>query len=427
MKFLVNDEKKLVIEGGRPLTGQVRISGSKNASVAAIPAALLAEGPSVLENVPDIVDVRIFADILTNLGAVVSYDRDEQTMTIDPNGFLTPVAPHSLVRRLRASYYLLGVLLSKFGTAEVAMPGGCDIGIRPVDQHIKGMKALGAEVVLEHGVIKAKTKGVSLSGKEIYLDVVSVGATINLMLASVFAGGVTTIENAAKEPHVVDLANYLNAMGARVQGAGTDTIRIRGVKELRGTRHSLIPDDTEAGTYLLAGVATGGDITVKDVISKHLEPLLAKIAEMGAFIEDREDAVRVIARGRPKSVNAITRPYPGFPTDLQQPLIAVMATAENVSLIQESMYDNRFGFINELVKMGANVRVDGRTAIVEGVDHLMGSPVTAHDLRAGAALLVAALSARGVTEIYGIEHLDRGYERIEEKVSGLGGCIARVC
>lgn len=421
------DEQKLVVKGGHRLKGSVTVSGSKNAAVAAIPAALLASGASVLENVPDIVDVKVFADILTDLGALVAYDRISRTMTIDPNGFRTSVAPHNLVSRLRASYYLLGVLLSKFGTAEVAMPGGCDIGIRPIDQHIKGVKALGADVALEHGVIKAKTKGGRLTGEEIYLDVASVGATVNLMLAAVFAEGTTVIENAAKEPHVVDLANYLNAMGARIQGAGTDTIRIRGVTSLRGTRHSLIPDDIEAGTYLLAAVATGGDVTVENVISKHLESLLSKIAEMGAFVEDRQDSVRVVARKRPRSVNAITRPYPGFPTDLQQPLISVMAVADNVSVIQESIYDNRFGFVNELMKMGANIKVDGRTAIVEGVDHLTGAPVTARDLRGGAALLIAGLSAQGATEIYGAHHLDRGYERIEQKVSALGGHIARVC
>lgn len=421
------DEQKLVVEGGHRLKGSVTVSGSKNAAVAAIPAALLASGASVLENVPDIVDVKVFADILTDLGALVAYDRINRIMTIDPNGFRTSVAPHNLVSRLRASYYLLGVLLSKFGTAEVAMPGGCDIGIRPIDQHIKGVKALGADVALEHGVIKAKTKGGRLTGEEIYLDVASVGATVNLMLAAVFAEGTTVIENAAKEPHVVDLANYLNAMGARIQGAGTDTIRIRGVTSLRGTRHSLIPDDIEAGTYLLAAVATGGDVTVENVISKHLESLLSKIAEMGAFVEDRQDSVRVVARKRPRSVNAITRPYPGFPTDLQQPLISVMAVADNVSVIQESIYDNRFGFVNELMKMGANIKVDGRTAIVEGVDHLTGAPVTARDLRGGAALLIAGLSAQGATEIYGAHHLDRGYERIEQKVSALGGHIARVC
>lgn len=427
MNAMIYSEQKLIIEGGQPLRGSVAISGSKNAAVAAIPAALLAFGPSVLENVPDILDVKVFAEILTELGALVFYDRNNRTMTIDPNGFKTSVAPYHLVSRLRASYYLLGVLLSKFGVAEVAMPGGCDIGIRPIDQHIKGIKALGADVTLEHGTIKARMKGKRLTGQEIYLDVPSVGATLNLILAAVFAEGTTVIENAAKEPHVVDLANYLNAMGARIHGAGTDTIRIRGVTSLRGTRHALIPDEVEAGTYLLAAVATGGDVTVENVISKHLESFLSKVAEMGASVEDRQDSVRVVAPKRPKSINAITRPYPGFPTDLQQPLISVMTLADNVSMVQETIYDNRFGFVNELLKMGAHIRVDGRTAVVEGVNHLTGAPVTARDLRGGAALLIAGLSARGITEIYGVHHLDRGYERIEQKVSALGGHIARVC
>ncbi len=391
--------------------------------MAGLPAALLASDASTLENVPAIQDVVIFANILQELGAEIEFTQGSKVV-INPNGFKTWQAPYGLVRRLRASYYLLGVLLAKFGRAEVALPGGCDIGLRPIDQHLKGFKAMGADVVLEHGVVKAYAP--SLTGASIYLDVVSVGATVNIMLAATLAEGITTIENAAKEPHIVDLANYLNAMGARVQGAGTDIIRIKGVKELRGTLHSIIPDDIEAGTYLLAGVATGGDVTVENVIPKHLESLCAKISEMGVIVEDLGDAMRVIADGRPKAVNAKTLPYPGFPTDLQQPLVAVMAKADGVSVIQETMYDNRFGYANELIRMGASVKVDGRTAIVEGVETLYSAPVTANDLRGGAALIIASLGAQGETEIFGIQHIDRGYEGMERKLSALGAKVTRV-
>jgi UDP-N-acetylglucosamine 1-carboxyvinyltransferase len=414
---------KFVVQGGRRLHGRVLVSGSKNSSVASLPAALLASDASTLENVPAIKDVTIFADILQSLGAQIEFNEGSKVI-INPNGFRAWEAPYEMVRRLRASYYLLGVLLAKFGRAEVAMPGGCDIGLRPIDQHIKGFRALGAEVVLEHGIVKIHAP--SLTGACIYLDVVSVGATVNIMLAATLAHGTTIIENAAKEPHIVDLANYLNAMGARVQGAGTDIIRIKGVQELRGTLHSVIPDEIEAGTILLAGVATRGDVTVENVIPKHLESILAKLSEMGAVVEDLGDSVRVIADEKPRAVNAKTLPYPGFPTDLQQPLVAVMAKADGVSMIQETMYDNRFGYANELIRMGASVKVDGRTAIVEGVDILYGAPVTANDLRGGAALLIASLSAQGDTEIYGIKHIDRGYEGLESKLTALGAKVQRV-
>jgi len=412
-----------VVQGERRLQGKVLVSGSKNSAVASLPAALLASDASTLENVPAIKDVAIFADILQSLGAQIQFGEGSRVI-INPNGFKAWKAPYELVRRLRASYYLLGVLLAKFGRAEVAMPGGCDIGLRPIDQHIKGFRALGAEVVLEHGIVKVNAP--SLTGASIYLDVVSVGATVNIMLAATLAQGTTVIENAAKEPHIVDLANYLNAMGARVQGAGTDVIRIKGVRELRGTIHSIIPDEIEAGTILLAGVATRGDVTVENVIPKHLESVSAKLWEMGATVEDLGDSVRVISDERPRAVNAKTLPYPGFPTDLQQPLVAVMAKAEGVSMIQETMYDNRFGYANELIRMGASVKVDGRTAIVEGVDTLYGAPVTANDLRGGAALLIASLSAQGDTEIHGIKHIDRGYEGLERKLTALGAKVQRV-
>ncbi|HAI21556.1 MAG TPA: UDP-N-acetylglucosamine 1-carboxyvinyltransferase [Clostridiales bacterium UBA8153] len=413
---------KLIIQGGTPLQGTVRISGSKNAAVAAIPAALLASGASSLENLPQIKDVENFVGILTDLGAEIRV-QESGSVSIHPNGFATHRAPYEQVKRLRASYYLLGVLLARFGRAEVALPGGCDIGPRPIDQHLKGFKALGAEVSLEHGVVKAAAR--RLRGAPVYLDVVSVGATINIMLAATLAEGLTTIENAAREPHIVDLANYLNAMGARVQGAGTDVIRIRGVRELHGTSHAIIPDDIEASTYLMAGVATRGDVTVDNVIPKHLEAVMAKLREIGAEVMENGDWVRVACRGRPRAANIKTLPYPGFPTDAQQPFAAVMATADGVSVIHETLYDNRFGYMNELMRMGAKVKVAGRTAVVEGVERLLGAPVQANDLRAGAALVIAGLSAEGRSDVYGVEHVERGYRDLLGKLRGLGAAIDR--
>lgn len=413
---------KFVIQGGTPLQGSVRISGSKNAAVAAIPAALLATGPSRLENLPYIKDVENFIGILSDLGAEIRV-QGSGSAYIHPNGFATHRAPYEQVKRLRASYYLLGVLLARFGRAEVALPGGCDIGPRPIDQHLKGFKALGAEVSLEHGVVKAEAR--RLRGAPVYLDVVSVGATINIMLAATLAEGVTTIENAAREPHIVDLANYLNAMGARVQGAGTDVIRIRGVREMHGVAHAVIPDDIEASTYLMAGVATRGNVTVENVIPKHLESVMAKLRETGAEVTENGDWVRVVSEGRPRAANIKTLPYPGFPTDAQQPFVAVMATAEGVSVIHETLYDNRFGYMNELLRMGAKVKVDGRTAVVEGVERLLGAPVQANDLRAGAALVIAGLSAEGRSDVYGVEHVERGYQDMLGKLRAMGAAITR--
>ncbi|HHX28774.1 MAG: UDP-N-acetylglucosamine 1-carboxyvinyltransferase [Bacillota bacterium] len=410
---------KLVIRGRCRLEGEVTIGGSKNSSVAIIPAALLGEGPSTLENVPRINDVAVFAEILIDLGAVVSMDGT--CMTVAPNGFVSHIAPYDLVRKLRASYYLMGVLLAKFGQAEVGLPGGCDIGPRPVDQHLKGFRALGAEASVEGGVVRLKAK--KLVGSPVYLDFPSVGATINIMLAACRAEGTTVIENAAKEPHVVDLANFLNAMGARVLGAGTDVVRVRGVKTLTGTCHSIIPDDIEADTYMMAAAATGGDVTVRNVITKHLEPVSAKLREAGAIVDENGDYVRVIGPQRPKALNVKTLPYPGFPTDAQQPLVAVLSRAEGVSVVQESIYDNRLGYVSELVKMGANIKVEGKTAIVEGVPRLVGAPVKANDLRAGASLMIAGLSADGVTEVYGLEIISRGYEIVDEKLRGLGAQV----
>ena len=410
-----------VIEGGRKLSGTVSISGSKNSSVALIPACLLADGTSRLENLAVIRDVQVFATILRDLGARVDFEG--HSITIAPNGFRSWKAPYDLVKQLRASYYLMGVLLAKFGRAEVGLPGGCDIGPRPIDQHLKGFKALGAEVRVEGGVVKLQAK--SLRGTSVYLDIPSVGATINIMLAASKAEGTTIIENAAKEPHVVDLANFLNAMGAKVLGAGTDVIKVRGAKLLEGATHSVVPDDMEAATYMMAAVATRGNVVLRNVIPRHLEPVSAKLREAGAAVQEEGDGIRVVCNDRPRAVNVKTLPYPGFPTDAQQPLVAVMATAQGTSVVQESVYDNRLGYVSELVKMGAHIKVEGRTAIVEGVPCLVGAPVKANDLRAGAALVVAGLSARGRTEVHGTELIDRGYESMEEKLASLGAAIKR--
>ncbi len=414
---------RLIIEGGVPLEGTIRVSGSKNAAVAAIPAALLARGPSRLENLPNITDVAVFADILRALGASVDWEPEQGVMVIDPAGFCCTEAPYELVKRLRASYYLIGVFLARFGHGQVALPGGCDIGLRPIDQHMKGFRALGAQASMEYGVVTVDAD--KLEGSTIYLDVTSVGATINIMLAACLAEGRTVIENAAKEPHIVDLANYLNAMGARIQGAGTDVIRIRGVRELHGATHAIIPDEIEAATYMLMAVATGGRVRVTEVIPKHLEAVGAKLRETGAEVREEGDTVEVISRGRPRAANVKTLPYPGFPTDLQQPYVAVMCRARGVSVVQETLFENRFGYANELIRMGASIRVDGRTAIVEGVEKLYGAPVRASDLRGAAALVVAGLSAQGRTIVEGTYHLDRGYAAMVQKLQALGARVAR--
>ena len=411
---------KLVITGRRPLRGEVTVGGSKNSAVAIVPAALLGAGTSEIENLPRIDDVRVFAQILKDLG--VSVQSNGVTMTVSPNGFQSHIAPYDLVRKLRASYYLMGVLLAKFGKAEVGLPGGCDIGPRPIDQHLKGFRALGSEVAVEGGVVKLHAPH-GLKGVPIYLDIPSVGATINIMLAATHAEGITIIENAAKEPHVVDLANFLNAMGARVQGAGTDVVRVSGGRKMTGTFHSIIPDDMEASTYMMATVATGGDVLVRNVITKHLEPVTAKLREAGAEIEENADDIHVKGPSRPKPLNVKTLPYPGFPTDAQQPLVAVLALADGVSVVQESVYENRLGFAGELVKMGARIKVEGKTAIVEGVKRLLGAPVKTNDLRAGASLVLAGLSAHGKTEVYGVDIVQRGYEIIDEKLAALGADV----
>jgi UDP-N-acetylglucosamine 1-carboxyvinyltransferase len=416
--------EKLVIKGGRRLTGEVRISGAKNAAVAILPAAILAdEGVCNIDNLPEIDDIRCLECIIENLGGKLSKN-DIGHVRMDVSGIKSHFALREEVRKMRASYYIIGALLGRFGKAEVIFPGGCNIGVRPIDQHIKGFEAMGANVVNEHGIIKVHAD--RLVGAPIYMDVVSVGATINIMLAATKAEGLTTIENAAKEPHVVDVANFLNNMGANIKGAGTDVIRIKGVENLKGCTYTVIPDQIEAGTFMVAAAASGGDVTLENIIPKHLESITAKLMEMGVQVDEGMDTLRIYGGARPKAVNIKTLPYPGFPTDLQQPMTALLSSAEGRSIITESIYEGRFKHVDELKRMGANIKVEGRTAIIDGIDKLSGAQVCASDLRAGAALMLAGLMAEGRTEISGIKHIDRGYERIEEKLNSLGASITRV-
>jgi len=413
---------RLHVNGHKPLEGYVRIGGRKNSAVAVIPAALLANTPSVLENLPEIEDVRTYASILRDMGVRVHKEND--TLKIDPSGMSGHRPPDDLVKRMRASYYLLGVLLAKTGRAEVALPGGCDIGQRPIDQHLKGFRALGADVVVEHGVVKARAE--KLQGTTIYLDVASVGATMNIMLASSLAEGLTVIENAAKESHIVDLANYLNAMGVRTVGAGTDIIKVHGSSSLRGVTHAIIPDEIEAATYMMAAVATRGNITIDNVVPKHLDPISAKLREAGAEIIENGETITVRCSDRPQAINVKTLPYPGFPTDAQQPMTVVLALADGTSMISETVWESRFKHVDELLRMGCRIKVEGRTAIIEGVERLYGAQVRATDLRAGAALVVAALAAEGESVISGMEYVERGYERMHEKLRGLGARVTRL-
>ena len=416
--------EKLVINGGKSLRGSVEINGAKNAAVAILPAAIIASaGKCVIDNIPDIEDVHCLERILKSLGCTVN-KLDNNTLEIDSTDVNNFNACTEDVRRMRASYYFIGSLLARFKQARVELPGGCPIGVRPIDQHIKGFEALGAEVVIEHGAVNVKAD--RLVGTNIFFDVVSVGATINVMIAATLAEGVTTLENVAKEPHVVDVANFLNTMGADIKGAGTDIIRIRGVKELRGCSYSVIPDQIEAGTFMISAAATRGDITIKNVIPKHLESITAKLMEMGVVVEEGDDSVRVTVDGELKGVNIKTTPYPGFPTDIQQPMSSLLSTVPGRSMINESIYENRHKHTDELKKMGANIKVEGRVALIDGVEKLTGAVVVATDLRAGAAMVVAGLMAEGETEITNIEHIDRGYPHIEEKFRSLGADIHRV-
>ena len=416
--------EKLVITGGTPLKGEVTISGAKNAAVAILPATLLINGVCKLENLPHISDVKIYCQILEKLGAKITWDGPNE-ITIDTRNISTTEAPLEATSKFRASYYIIGALLGRKGSVTVGMPGGCKLGARPIDQHIKGFEALGATVEVNQGKIIANVK--HLKGNSIYMDITSVGATINIMLASVLADGTTIIDNAAKEPHIVDVANFLNTMGADIRGAGTDTIKINGKKELHGnSTYSIVPDQIEAGTFMVAAVASKGDILLKNCITKHLESITAKIIEVGGSVEDYGDSIRVFCNQRPSKANIKTLPYPGFPTDMQSQMGVVLAIADGTSIINESIWESRFQYTEELNKMGAHITSQGKTAFFEGVEELTGAPVYASDLRAGAALIVAGIAAKGKTEIYNLEYIDRGYENIEEKFRKLGANIERI-
>ena len=413
---------KYVIQGGKPLYGEISISGAKNAAVAIIPATLLVDGVCRIENIPQISDVTLILNILQELGADVR-TVNRTTVDVDCTHIHNARVPEELARKIRASYYLIGALLSRFGSAQVPPPGGCDFGGRPIDQHIKGFVAMGADVDVRGGYIHARARNGRLSGTQVYMDMVSVGATMNVMLAATLADGMTIIENAAKEPHIVDLANFLNSMGADIMGAGTDVIKIRGVDRLNGGIYSIIPDQIEAGTYMAAVAAAGGEVLVKNVIPKHLECITAKLVEMGVEVEERDDAVLVRRTGVLTRTNVKTLPYPGFPTDMQPQIAAVLCLAKGTSVLTEGVWDNRYRYVDEFRRMGAQIQVDGKVAIIEGVDKLSAARVQACDLRAGAAMVIAALAASGTSEISNIHHIERGYEDIVRKLSGVGADI----
>ena len=416
--------EKFVVTGGKPLSGEVTISGAKNAAVAIIPAVILCDEPCQIENIPNISDVSLISRILQQMGANVRRI-NRSSLYIDPTKIRTCNAVTDLVRGMRASYYLLGALLGKYGKAKVALPGGCNFGVRPIDQPLKGFEALGATTQLVDGaIIEAECD--SLVGTHVYLDVVSVGATMNIMLAASKAKGQTIIENAAREPHIVDLANFLNSMGADVRGAGTDVIKIRGVEYLHGITYSIIPDQIEAGTYMCAAAATRGCITVKNITPKHLESISAKLEEAGAEIIEYDDAVRVTRFKPLTKCNVKTMPHPGFPTDMQPQIAVLLSLAKGTSILSESVWDNRFQYVGQLLRMGANIQVDGKIAVIEGVDSLSGVNVKATDLRAGAAMVIAGLVAKGETTVEDIQYIDRGYEDICEKLTSLGADIKRV-
>ena len=415
--------EKYIIEGGNRLNGEVEISGAKNAVVAIIPATILAKDRCVIENVPNISDVTILFRILRDLGAKVNY-LTKNSVEIDTSHISEPVVPYESSRHLRASYYFLGAFLGRFSEAHVSPPGGCNFGVRPIDQHIKGFEALGAEITTDYGFIHATSP--QLYGSHIYLDVVSVGATINIMLAAVKAKGLTVIENCAKEPHIVDLANFLNSMGADIRGAGTDVIKIHGVDILHGTTYSIIPDQIEAGTYMTMAAATGGDVLIKNVIPKHLESITDKLLQAGVVVLEYDDSIRIRRSNPLKKVNVKTLPHPGFPTDMQPQMTALLSLAQGTSIVTEGVWDNRFKYVDELARMGAKIQVDGKVAVVEGVAQLSGAPVKATDLRAGAALLQAALCAHGTSVLEDIHYIERGYEDIIPKLQSLGANIKKV-
>ncbi len=415
---------KFVVTGGNPLHGTVKIGGAKNAAVAIIPATILARGKCVIDNIPNISDVTQLLKMLTEMGATVRM-LGKKTVEIDTTHLISHTVPYNLAKNMRASYYFIGALLGRSHEASVYMPGGCNFGVRPIDQHIKGFEAMGASVEIEQGMINARTD--ELRGVHIYFDVVTVGATINVMLAAVRAKGLTILENVAKEPHIVDMANFLNSMGADVRGAGTDVIKIHGVDVMHGANYSIIPDQIEAGTYMAAAVATGGDIRVENIIPKHMEPITARLRAAGAEIEEGDDWLRIARTAGPiQRINVKTMPHPGFPTDMQPQMAAMLTMARGTSIITEGVWDNRFKYVDELNRLGARITVDGKVAVIEGVEELTGAPVKATDQRGGAAMIIAGLVARGSTEIEDIVYIERGYEDVVEKVTALGGDMKRV-
>ena len=412
-----------VIKGGNPLVGEVEIGGAKNAALAILAAAIMTDETVLIENLPDVRDINVLLEAMQQIGAQT--DRiDRHTVKINGSHIGDYSVDYEYIKKIRASYYLLGALLGKYKKAEVPLPGGCNIGSRPIDQHLKGFRAMGADVKIEYGSIMAEAK--HLRGSPIYLDVVSVGATINIMMAASMAEGNTVIENAAKEPHVVDVANFLNSMGANIKGAGTDVIRIKGVEKLHSTEYSIIPDQIEAGTFMFAAAATRGDVTVKNVIPKHLEATTSKLLEIGCEIEELDDAVRVVCSKGLRSTNVKTLPYPGFPTDMQPQITATLALAKGSSIVTESIFENRFKYVDELARMGANIKVEGNTAIIDGVERYTGARVSSPDLRAGAALVIAGLAADGITIVDDIHYIERGYERFDEKLRSLGAEMEKV-
>lgn len=415
--------EQYVVKGGVPLRGEVSIGGAKNAALGILAAAIMTDETVTIENVPNVRDTRVLLQAIEGIGAKVKYIYNN-TVQINGGSISDLNVEYEYIRKIRASYYLLGALLGKYKESNVALPGGCNIGSRPIDQHLKGFKALGAKVNIDHGVVSAKAE--NLVGGHIYFDVVTVGATINLMMASCMAEGETILENAAKEPHIVDVANFLNAMGANIKGAGTDVIRIKGVNRLHGCTYSIIPDQIEAGTFMMAAAATRGDIVIKDVIPKHLESITAKLLEMGCKLVEGDDWIRVIAEGEVGSTNVKTLPYPGFPTDMQPQIAVALALAKGSSMVTESIFENRFKYVDELNRMGAKIKVEGNTAYIEGVEKFTSAQLSAPDLRAGAALVIAALAADGMSQIDDIEYIQRGYEDFEGKLSALGAIIAKV-
>ena len=415
--------EQYIIKGGHPLVGEVEIGGAKNAALAILVAAIMTDETVIIDNLPDVSDINVMLDAISETGAVVQRI-DRHTVRINASTVQNVSIDYESMKKIRGSYYFLGALLGKYHRAEVPLPGGCNIGSRPIDQHLKGFRALGAEVTIESGMVIAEAE--DLHSSHIFFDVVSVGATINVMMAAAMADGKTILENVAKEPHVVDVANFLNSMGANIKGAGTDVIRIKGVPKLHKTEYSIIPDQIEAGTFMFAAAATKGDVTVLNVIPKHLEATTAKLIEMGCEVEEFDDAVRVVAKDRLKSTHVKTLPYPGYPTDMQPQIGVTLALCEGTSVITESIFENRFKYLDELTRMGASVKIEGNTAIIEGVEKLSGARVGAPDLRAGAALVIAGMATDGITIVDDIVYIQRGYERFEEKLRGLGAIIERV-